>query len=594
LPGHGQNADPRTFALKRPDQSGRGRGGVAKRRRGRPFAIITSAILPIAMLAAALAGPIEPASAALSQSQVSYATANTGVPVDSSIDRSAPSVTVVVTMIVGVDPEPVKDYVAANGGTVLRQLSYINGLTVKIAGSKVDGLGAILGVTSVSLNRSVQFLSDTADDEDKASPVATSLDTTGQGDGAGVGIALIDTGVTPHADLAGRVVYGPNFAGDGTNDDLFGHGTAMAGAMAGDGAASGGEHRGIATEAKVVSVKVAGRDGVTYLDVLIDALSWVRWNRLAYNVKVANLSWGVASTQMPGIDPIGLAVEKLVANGVTVVAAAGNSGPDAGTVTTPGDNPGVLTVGAFNDDGGTDAAAYTMADFSSRGPTSDGFAKPDIVAPGQWVVTAKAKGSTIDVLNPNATVDDDYIRGNGTSQAAALTSGTVALLLAKRALTPAQVKNVLRGGAVPITGADAVSQGAGRIDLKKALAAAAGVGLDPSAWRFQGQLLVKLVCENWLAKFLGLSDNCLAIIGMAYRQLATPLNSLYVSFYKLSSFIGASWVGRAWRGNDYEGRAWRGGDYTGRAWRTDEFSGRAWRDAGFSGRAWRSDFATSD
>src|SRR3954465_10905906 len=189
-------------------------------------------------------------------------------------------------------------------------------------------------------------------------------------------------------------------------------------------------------------------------------MHWVSAYREQFNIRVLNLSWGVAATQDTAVDPLNYAVERLWRQGVVVVVAAGNDGPAAGTITKPGDDPAVITVGAYDDAGTTSRFDDSALDFSSRGPTAEGVSKPDLVAPGRSLVAVRSPGSAVETDHPEALLSNGYIRGSGTSQATAVTAGSIALLLAARpGLTPDQVKYVLRSSARPVLGASAAFQG---------------------------------------------------------------------------------------------------------------------------------------
>ena len=206
--------------------------------------------------------------------------------------------------------------------------------------------------------------------------------------GKGVGVAVLDTGVSPMPDLAGRLVHGPDLSGEGTVVDSYGHGTVMAGLIAGNGAArrtGHGAYTGVAPGAHVVAVKVAGRNGVVDVSTMLEAMHWVSAYRDA--VRHPRAQPVVGHRLHAGrrrVDPLNHAVQRLWSQGIVVVVAAGNSGPRAGTITKPGDDPVVLTVGALNDHGDTDAANDDVPGWSSRGPTASRPArKPDLVAPGR-------------------------------------------------------------------------------------------------------------------------------------------------------------------------------------------------------------------
>ena len=268
-------------------------------------------------------------------------------------------------------------------------------------------------------------------------------------------VAVIDTGIADVGDLAGRVlpvtdrVTGvttacQNLSGEDGCGDSYGHGTFIAGLIAGNGAASGGEYRGVAPGANLVSVKIAGRDGASDVSTVIAAIQWTVSFKDRYGIKVMNLSLGTDGTQSYKTDPLNYAVERAWGAGIAVVVAASNRGPAAGTIAKPGDDPWVITVGAVDDRGTPGVGDDSIPQFSSRGPTAaDGLAKPDVVAPGAHVVSLRAPGSAIDTEFPNS-IGNGYRKGSGTSMATAVVSGAVALMLQRNpAMAPDQVKYAL-------------------------------------------------------------------------------------------------------------------------------------------------------
>ncbi len=252
-------------------------------------------------------------------------------------------------------------------------------------------------------------------------------------------MAVLDTGVANVPDLAGRLVQvrndltgqtAPckNLSGELDCNDRYGHGTFIAGLVAGNGASSGGKWKGVAPEASVLSVKAAGADGAADVSNILAAIQWVVSFKDRYNIRVLNLSLGTDSTQDWRVDPLNYAVERAWAAGMTVVVAASNKGPGAGTITKPADDPWVVTVGATDDRGTAGLGDDQLPDFSGRGPTAHGLAKPDVAAPGAHVISLRAPGSTIDTQFPWY-VDGSYRRGSGTSMATGVVSGAVALML---------------------------------------------------------------------------------------------------------------------------------------------------------------------
>ncbi|PYR26189.1 MAG: hypothetical protein DMF92_18975 [Acidobacteria bacterium] len=307
--------------------------------------------------------------------------------------------------------------------------------------------------------------------------------------GAGVTVAVLDSGIsTWHDDLTNRsstlYPYGDQrVAGfvDFVNGQLApyddnGHGTHVAGIIAGNGYDSHGQKSGAAPEASLVSLKVLDANGNGTISTIISALEWVLANHSAYNIRVVNLSVGAAVNESYWTDPLTLAVKRVVDAGVVVVAASGNFGknsvglPQYGGISAPANAPWVITVGASSTNGTPDRADDTVATFSSRGPTYlDWTAKPDLIAPGTGTISLSAPGSTFEwtkspFLLPGSvgTASMPYLSLSGTSMAAPVVSGAVALMLqANPNLTPNAVKAILQYTAQEYPGYDGLTQGAG-------------------------------------------------------------------------------------------------------------------------------------
>ena len=268
--------------------------------------------------------------------------------------------------------------------------------------------------------------------------------------GRGIGVGVLDTGIAASGDLAGRVVASADLSGEWSFTDSYGHGTFMAGLIAGGGQAGG--PAGVAPGADLVDLKVAGADGATTLGQVLAALQLADAARDRFNLRVLNISLG-APADDPATAPLTEAVERLWADGITVVAASGNEG---GGTEAPGLDPYVLTVGAVD-------AAGAVPDWSSRGTDFAGRAKPDLVAPGVGLVGLRAPGSTIDLANPSARVGDHYFRGSGTSMSTAVVAGAAALVAADHpGWGPDRIKAALTGSADPV---GQPGSGAGALDL---------------------------------------------------------------------------------------------------------------------------------
>src|SRR3990167_3899871 len=223
----------------------------------------------------------------------------------------------------------------------------------------------------------------------------------GSGGGRGIGVAVVDSGVAAHPDLGDRIVAAIDFTQAAPTvsasplGDPGGHGTHVAGLVAGDGASSGGAITGVAPGANIIDVRVIDANGSSNTSVVLRGLQWILRNKSTYNVKVVNLSLGAPVTKSYKLDPLATAVEVLTFAGVTILVSAGNSGSAGGTITSPANDPFVISVGAIDDAQTAATIDDTIASFSSRGRTAyDSLTKPDVSAPGRRMVSLRSPGST--------------------------------------------------------------------------------------------------------------------------------------------------------------------------------------------------------
>jgi len=260
--------------------------------------------------------------------------------------------------------------------------------------------------------------------------------------GRGVTIAIVDTGIYPHQDLAGRIKAFKDFIQNRTEPyDDNGHGTHCAGDAAGDGTASNGKYTGIAPEAMLIGVKVLNKMGSGSLSTVMDGIQWCIDNKDLYGINIISLSLGSTATVPAAEDPIVQITEAAWDAGIVVCAAAGNEGPDHGTIASPGISPKIITVGAMDDMGTVSRSDDQAAEFSSRGPTIDGIVKPDVLSPGVDIVSLRSPSSYLDKLSKSDQVDNDYFSLSGTSMATPICAGVIALLLEKFPdLLPDQIK----------------------------------------------------------------------------------------------------------------------------------------------------------
>jgi serine protease AprX len=300
--------------------------------------------------------------------------------------------------------------------------------------------------------------------------------------GQGIGVAIVDSGITPHAALANKVVANVSLVtGDPSVRDAFGHGTHVAGIIAGNTTAARSVttlfNGGIAPGAQLINVRVLGADGTGRTSDVIAGIQWAIANRARYNIRIINLSLGHPVMEPAATDPLCEVVADAVHAGITVVAAAGNDGIAAngahilGGINSPGNSPLAITVGSINTWGTVKRNDDTVTTYSSRGPTRfDGAVKPDVAAPGNKIVSLEASGSYVSGAYPYLHRAGDgtnaYMQLSGSSMAAPIVSGGVALLLQGSAgMTPAQVKMALQGGATYMPDAGLMGAGAGSVNF---------------------------------------------------------------------------------------------------------------------------------
>jgi serine protease AprX len=560
-------------------------------------------------------------------------------PLPTSLDArsiSPPSLSVVDVLVQGGGAAAA---VAAAGGRSLAVLPIVEGLLARVPAAGAAELSGRPGVRAVT--DADRPLSVRAADPDPVLPgPSASTQETGESGavlaGRGVGVGVLDTGIAASGDLAGRVVASADLSGEWSFTDSYGHGTFMAGLIAGSG--QGGGPAGVALGADLVDLKVAGADGATTLGQVLAAMQLADAARDRFNLRVLNVSLG-APADDPATAPLTEAVERLWADGVTVVAASGNEG---GGVDAPGLDPYVVTVGAVD-------PAGAVPSWSSRGPDFAGRAKPDLVAPGVGLVGLRAPASTIDLANPEARVGDHYFRGSGTSMSAAVVAGAAALVAAAYPeWGPDRVKAALTGTADPV-GAD--GSGAGTLDLGAALGAAtvppanadlfplrpagrAGTPKDPEplhelGWRSGGadglrwapaaglpgptagasdtdawtahpwlsgrwaadQPSVKSwAAQQWLARTwaarrwaaAGLQPAGWAALQWSWGGLlAAALDG------QGSGSGGAvDWVARSWAARSWAQRAWGPGDLAARSWAARSWAALAWEARSWAARSW--------
>jgi serine protease AprX len=429
------------------------------------------------------------------------------------------------------------DRAVAKGAVLQLNLPVINGSAFAVKSSSLAALAKDPDVAYISLDRAVWATATVTDFYDQAvlAPYAWSKNLSG----SGIGVAVIDSGIDASKDFtlasgtASRIVYNQSFvSGQTTANDLYGHGTHVAGILAGNGMNSRGTKfrktfMGIADNVNLINLRVLDQNGGGLDSSVIAAIQRAISLKSKYNIRVINLSLGRPVYESYKLDPLCQAIEAAWKAGIVVVVAAGNEGRNNsagtdgyGTIAAPGNDPYAITVGAMKPMGTSTRADDLIASYSSKGPTLfDHVVKPDVVAPGNLVVSVlasstatlvKSAPANIVALNSYSTTAkgaSSYFTLSGTSMATPVVSGAVALLLQKNgSLTPDQVKARLMKSAYktfprystakdPTTGKSYTSQydiftvGAGYLDIQAALSstdlapAAIGSAKSPSVAR---------------------------------------------------------------------------------------------------------------
>ncbi len=426
--------------------------------------------------------------------------------------------------------------------------------------------------------------------------------------GAGVDVAVIDTGVTPVPALSdpGSVVYGPDLSLDSQspalrNLDGFGHGTFIAGLIAGHdpsltapysmGPATA--YRGIAPDARIVSLKVGAADGSADVTQVIAAIDWVvqHAHDPGFNIRVINLSYGTNSRQSYTADPLAFAAEQAWKHGIVVVASAGNTGYQRGHgapgLADPAYDPYVIGVGGIDTNGTASTGDDAVGSFSASG--CPGCKRPDLVAPGAHLQGLRVPGSFIDDSSPPGILDGSYLRGSGTSEATALTSGAVALILQRYpGLTPDQVKRFILRGAARIHGTSPNDQGGGELDLNALLSATppiSGKAAQPAHYDDStgtGSLEEARGTDHVSLGGVVL-QGAIDIFGQPFDARAEAAAEAAAD-----SWSGETWNSNSWSSNSWSTNSWSGSSWSSNSWSSNSWSASSWSSNSWSGSSWSS------
>jgi serine protease AprX len=426
--------------------------------------------------------------------------------------------------------------------------------------------------------------------------------------GKGIDVAVIDSGVSPVQGLSGpgKVIYGPDLSLESqapnlTNYDTYGHGTFMAGLIAGHddalttpyASAPASAYRGVAPDARIVSLKVATADGGADVTQVIAAIDWVvqHAHDPGLNIRVINLSYGTNSTQAYGSDPLAYAVEQAWKNGIVVVAAAGNTGYQRGSsapgLADPAYDPYVIAAGASDSMGTQSTADDTVASFSASSAGCGSCKNPDFVAPGAHLQGVRVPNSWIDANHPEGVLDARYFRGSGTSEATAIVSGAVALVLQKYpTMSPDVVKHYFHNSAVKLSSFDSQAQGAGEIRLGQMLSK----GPDSYTQKFanatgKGSLELSRGQDHLTRDGITLTGEQ-DIFGQAVDTTALAAGEASASTWSGGDWNGSTWSGSTWSGSTWSGSTWSGNSWSGSTWSGSTWSGSTWSGSTWSGSTW--------
>ena len=502
------------------------------------------------------------------------------------------------------------------GGRVLQQIGVIGGFAAELPDGAATVLLATEGVVAVTPNAPLQLAGagwDNASTLEGLDPktFAGSLfmitNTSGAREmwaenitGEGIDVALIDSGVVPVAglDRHAKIINGPDLSFESQSDELryldtFGHGTHLAGIIAGydkqapgvSAAASESYFLGVAPESRIVSIKVADHNGATDVSQVLAAIDWVVQHRTdnGLNIRVLNLSFGTNGVQDYVLDPLAFAVEQAWDAGIVVVVAAGNDG-NGFDLRNPAYDPFVIAVGSHEGKDASAAKPDLVSDFSNCG---DGDRSVDILARGRSVLSLRNPGSAADTSYPEATVADRFFLGSGTSQAAAVVSGAAALILDQRPeLTPDQVKALLIDSSKTMKKAPGYCRGVGSLDLATmAWTAAPDVVQTHTPSTGTGSLEAARGDHNRVADGVVLEGEQ-DIFGNDWDGVSWSTASAQGVSWSGGDWNGVTWSGVSWSGLTWSGVSWSGVSWSGVSWSGLTWSGVSWSGVSWSGGEW--------
>jgi serine protease AprX len=446
---------------------------------------------------------------------------------------------------------------------VTRRFAAIGGVAAELTGEQLQRLSAREGIFAITEDAPMVLAGNTYEREWRFVAGVPSAVTHQQAT-----IAIVDSGIDPRADFGGRVVKEVDLTSLGTESpgDGRGHGTFVASIAAGDGA-----YPGVSETSRLVSLDVVDDRGMALTSDILAAVDWIIQNKNAYGIRVANFSLHSAQPSSFLYDPLDKAVEKLWFSGIVVVVAAGNyavNGAPSGVPFAPANDPFVITVGATDIKGSKTLGDDFAAPWSAYGYTPDGFAKPELAAPGRYLVGAVPPGSTMVAEHPERVVAPGYMWMSGTSFAAPVIAGGAAHLLSLHPQwTPDQVKGALLAKAAPLQSAAESSVGVGQVKI----ASAASVDPPPNPNLALNRFIVPDPAGGSLPVF-----DAASWIGAA----ASDLN------WDAASWSSASWSSASWSSASWSSASWSSANWSSANWSSANWSGANWSGANWTSLTW--------
>jgi serine protease AprX len=498
--------------------------------------------------------------------------------------------------------DQVEELVASLGGRVTDDLHIINAFGAQVPGKSVAQLASAEGVRWVSLDA---VMTSTA--------CAQCVDTTKLANayigairadsvwnqspylqGQGIGVAVVDSGINPSGDLytvmgVNRQVANVRFNTDYNQNasDGYGHGTHVSSIVGGDGSESNGQYIGVAPMVNIINVKVSNDDGSATAKDVVRGLQWVVDNKAAYNIRIVNLSLNSSVAESYQTSALDAAVEILWFNKIVVVVAAGNRG--SGAIYPPANDPFVITVGATDDKGTRTIADDVVPSFSAYGTTTDGASKPDLVAPGKNIV-ARLVNSNMGLAqaHPANLVSGGYFRMSGTSMAAPMVSGAVALLLQDEPnLTPDQVKYRLMATANKDWGGyNASTAGAGYLDIYAAVSGTTTVSANQGV--VPHQLLAKMaLIAVWASQNGGESIDWNSVNWNSVNWNSVNWNSVNWNSVNWNS---VNWNSVNWNSVNWNSVNWNSVNWNSVNWNSVNWNSVNWNSVNWNSVNWNSDY----